>query len=85
MRDIAPIFLPTSLEKHLVDKGVPTTSNNFLRIAKSPGYPIQTFSELRKEIAKVAVKNPNVILFFRGQNEDYQREGATTIMPSIFR
>lgn len=53
---------------------------------RAPGYPIGTYRELVEQTAKLAYANRNQLLFFRGQDQDYQgRAGGSTLYPAIYR
>jgi hypothetical protein len=55
-------------------------------IRKSPGYKVESFSELVRRVAQLAVANPRLYPLFRGQAVDYlNTAGASTLYPSIFR
>lgn len=58
-------------------------------IADQPAVFCATYSELRKNIARLACANPDFILFYRGQQEDfvdknYPNDGSS-FFPSIYR
>ena len=63
----------------------PDMSNKL--IARSNGHEVKSYHELAKSVAELQFRNPDYILFFRGQREDYksQRDGRSTIRPGIFR
>src|SRR5688500_9197804 len=49
-------------------------------------HEIRNFSELVKHVARLAYANPEQLLFFRGQDKDYQsKAGGSTLYPSIYR
>ena len=53
---------------------------------KAPAFPVNTFRALVEHVARLAYANPDALLFFRGQDKDYQsRAGGTTLYPSIYR
>lgn len=75
MRTIDPVLTP-ELRKHVGDSDV----------AKSPPFKILDYRELVKHVARLAYLNKDHLLFFRGQDQDYQtRAGASTFYPSIYR
>ena len=50
------------------------------------GILINTYDELVKEIAELSFLNPDVLLFFRGQEIDHKNKAdKTSIYPSIYR
>ena len=68
--------LTTELYKHTTPKTV----------GKDPGYPIANFRELVEQVAKLAHKNKDYLLFYRGQKNDYQNKaGVSTFYPTIYR
>jgi hypothetical protein len=53
---------------------------------KAPGFEVSTFRLLVEHVARLAYANRDELLFFRGQNKDYQsRAGGTTLYPTIYR
>ena len=55
-------------------------------IAKDEGYPVKNFRELVEHTAKLAYKNKDLILFYRGQKNDYKNKvGKSTFYPTIYR
>jgi len=49
-------------------------------------FEVSTFRHLVEHIARLSYLNRDDLLFFRGQNKDYQsRAGGTTLYPSIYR
>ncbi len=46
---------------------------------------VETYDELVMIVAQIAYYNRNLQLFFRGQKQDFQFQGKTTILPSIYR
>jgi hypothetical protein len=47
---------------------------------------VTNFRALVEHVAKLAYVNPDELLFFRGQDKDYQsKAGGTTLYPSIYR
>lgn len=75
MREIAP-GLTAELEKHRAGRP----------IWRAPAYEVHTFRALVEHTARLAYANPDQLLFFRGQDKDYQsKAGGTTLYPSIYR
>lgn len=83
MRYLQPPLVSNTIETYISSLGGKIST--FRDIASRPGYKIYKFSQLRNEVAKLSIANPGSILFYRGQKEDYQREGISTILPSIYR
>jgi hypothetical protein len=55
-------------------------------VFRAEAFEVSTFRSLVEHVAKVAYANRDELLFFRGQDKDYQsRAGGTTIYPSIYR
>lgn len=78
MRKITP-QLTSELFKHF---GNPQQT----KVAASDAYKIATFRELVENTAKLAFKNKDHLLFFRGQTQDYRNKaGVSTFYPSIYR
>jgi hypothetical protein len=52
----------------------------------APPYPIASYADLVEEVARLSFLNTDVLLFFRGQSNDYKsKAGASTFYPSIYR
>jgi hypothetical protein len=53
---------------------------------RAPAFQISTFRSLVEHVARLAYANPDELLFFRGQDRDYQsKAGGTTLYPAIYR
>ena len=75
MREITPRLTP-ELQAHC--------SGNPVWRAKA--FEVSTFRNLVEHVAKLAYANGDELLFFRGQDKDYQsKAGGTTLYPAIFR
>lgn len=49
-------------------------------------FPVNSFRSLVEHVARLAYANPDELLFFRGQDKDYQsKSGGTTLYPAIYR
>jgi hypothetical protein len=49
-------------------------------------FPVSTFRALVEHVARLAYANRDELLFFRGQDKDFQsKAGGTTLYPSIYR
>ena len=58
------------------------------KVAMSPAIGVDTFNDLRGEVAKLACERINYILFYRGQAKDYgyvENERNSSFYPSIYR
>jgi hypothetical protein len=75
MREITP--KPTSeLQRHI--RGGP--------VWRATAFEVTTFRALVEHVARLAYVNPDELLFFRGQDKDYQsKAGGTTLYPAIYR
>jgi hypothetical protein len=75
MREITPRLTP-ELEVHC--KGMP--------VWRAPAFEASNFRALVEHVARLAYANPDELLFFRGQDRDYQsKAGGTTLYPAIYR
>jgi hypothetical protein len=53
---------------------------------RAPAFSISTFRSLVEHVARLAYANRDELIFFRGQDKDYQsKAGGTTLYPSIYR
>lgn len=52
---------------------------------KETAIDIDTYSDLIMEVADLSIKNPGVVLFFRGQHEIHRAKKYASLYPSIFR
>lgn len=75
MRTIQPT-LTQELEKSLSARDV----------GRSAAFAISTYRQLVEHVARLAYLNRDHLLFFRGQDKDYQsKAGGTTLYPAIYR
>lgn len=75
MRETRPSLTP-DLVAHC--KGAP--------VWKAQAFDVTTFRSLVEHVARLAYANPDELLFFRGQDKDYQsKAGGTTLYPAIYR
>jgi uncharacterized protein YutE (UPF0331/DUF86 family) len=75
MRDITPKLTP-ELEAHR--KGEP--------VWRADAYPVSTYRALVEHVARLAYANRDQLLFFRGQDKDFQsKAGGSTLYPAIYR
>jgi hypothetical protein len=55
-------------------------------VAKAPPYEILNYRQLVEHVARLAYLNRDHLLFYRGQDKDYQsKAGGTTLYPAIYR
>ena len=55
-------------------------------IRRSPPFQVRDFKELVTSVARISNHNPDHILYFRGQAEDYPtKSGMSSIYPTIYR
>ena len=52
---------------------------------RAPAYEVSTYRELVEHVARLAYENRNQLLFFRGQDKDYQGRSGSTLYPAIYR
>ena len=53
---------------------------------RAPAYEIANYRDLVEHVARLAYTNRNHLLFFRGQDRDYQsKAGGSTLYPAIYR
>ena len=58
------------------------TVRSFVR---SSTIKVETFHDLIMEIAELSYKNPDVMLFYRGQTNNFIKKKYSTLYPSIYR
>lgn len=69
-----------------LDRRQKIKSSTVREIREDRGYFVSNYKELIERIAELSFKNPEYVLFFRGQKADYRDDiGRTTLYPSIFR
>ena len=64
------------------------TTRDVTSFVRSHTINIETFHDLIMEIAELSYKNPDVMLFYRGQNNNYVKSEKTqnaTLYPTIYR
>jgi len=54
-------------------------------VAASQGIWVNDYADMVRKIATLAFKNPQWLLFFRGQNEDHKAGYTSSLLPAIFR
>ncbi len=66
-----------------IKKGKNLTNSEML---KGDALYVDNYHDLIEEIAELSGKNKDILLFFRGQGEDFRNESnETTILPTIYR
>ncbi|MCX7027407.1 MAG: FRG domain-containing protein [Spirochaetes bacterium] len=74
MREITP-QLTEALKRHFRDS-----------VSRCDAFPVATYNDLMRMIAKLSYLNRDNLLFFRGQPKDYRNKaGASTLYPSLYR
>lgn len=55
-------------------------------VRKDRGQRVRTFADLVLQVAELSFRNPEFVLFFRGQAKDFSnRVGVSSLYPAIFR
>src|SRR4029453_7104815 len=55
-------------------------------IREGCGHQVISFLDLAKKVAELQFRNPDYVLLFRGQPDDYRNRNRTTsLKPSLFR
>lgn len=55
-------------------------------VRRDRGQLVRTFAELVERVAQLSFRNPEFVLFYRGQAKDFSnRAGASSLYPAIFR
>src|SRR5712691_7913772 len=53
---------------------------------RAPAFEIRTYRQLVEQVAQLSYLNRNQLLFFRGQDKDFQsRADGSTLYPAIYR
>ena len=72
-----------------IEGNLPPELQDFIKsgfVDKAPAYEVGTYSKLMRLVAKLAYLNKDYLLFFRGQDNDYEnRAGSSTFYPTIYR
>lgn len=56
------------------------------QVWRAPAFGTSTFRQLVEQVARLAYENRDELLFFRGQDKDYQSKAdGTTLYPAIYR
>ena len=61
------------------------TTRDVTSFVRSHSINIEPFHDLIMEIAELSYKNPDVMLFYRGQNNNYIKTKYATLYPTIYR
>ena len=61
------------------------TTRDVTSFVRSHSINIETFHDLIMEIAELSYKNPDVMLLYRGQNNNYIKTKYATLYPTIYR
>lgn len=60
-------------------------SRTVTSFVRSNTIKVETFHDLIMEIAELSYKNPDVMLFYRGQTNNFIKKKYSTLYPSIYR
>ena len=71
------------MEEELIKNDINHKSDKITSFFRSNTINVNTFHELIVEIAELSNKNPDVVLFYRGQQQDYRAMTHFTLYPSI--
>jgi hypothetical protein len=75
MRPLEPSLTP-ELAKHV----------EAMPVWRAPAFSVKSYRELVEHVARLSYANPNQLLFFRGQDRDFQsKAGGSTLYPAIYR
>lgn len=61
------------------------SKNRITSIVRGNAIEICSFYDLIMEIAELSYRNPDVMLFYRGQNNNYTKNNIATLYPTIYR
>lgn len=61
------------------------SKNTITSIVRGNAIEICSFYDLIMEIAELSYRNPDVMLFYRGQNNNYTKNNIATLYPTIYR
>jgi hypothetical protein len=75
-----------SIDINLTDNIFNHVDGNKKHISGYKAYPINTFSKLVEEVAKLSYLNKDYLLFYRGQTKDYTyKDKYSSFFPTIYR
>ena len=61
------------------------SKNRITSIVRGNAIEVSSFYDLIMEIAELSYRNPDVMLFYRGQNNNYMKNNIATLYPTIYR
>lgn len=61
------------------------SKNTITSIVRGNAIEVSSFYDLIMEIAELSYRNPDVMLFYRGQNNNYMKNNIATLYPTIYR
>lgn len=73
------------MKDYCTSNKIDNNSNSIRSAIKSNSIRINTYHDLIMEIAELSYKNPEVMLFYRGQTDNYKKVRFSTLYPTIFR
>lgn len=85
MREYSVTYNNLTKKIKKVYKGKTNSAREVTSFVRSNTIKIPTFHDLIMEIAELSYKNPDVMLFYRGQNSNYIKKIYSTLYPSIYR
>lgn len=85
MREYSVTYDNLTKKMKKVYKGKSNSTRDVTSFVRSNSIKIPTFHDLIMEIAELSYKNPDVMLFYRGQNSNYIKKKYSTLYPTIYR
>lgn len=85
MREYSVTYNNLTKKIKKVYKGKTNSAREVTSFVRSNTIKIATFHDLIMEIAELSYKNPDVMLFYRGQNSNYIKKIYSTLYPTIYR
>lgn len=85
MREYSVTYDNLTKKMKKVYKGKSNSTRDVTSFVRSNSIKIATFHDLIMEIAELSYKNPDVMLFYRGQNSNYIKKKYSTLYPTIYR
>ena len=61
------------------------SKNTITSIVRGNAIEVSSYYDLIMEIAELSYRNPDVMLFYRGQNHNYMKNNIATLYPTIYR
>ena len=68
-----------------IDRRNDVVESDVKEVREHPGAPIDSYRTLVERVANIAFANPEFVLLFRGQTNDYKERHGSTLFPSMFR